>query len=132
LQGFQEVPAISTSGNGLFAAFIGDDTSISYTLAYSDLQGAAVSGAHIHLGQPGVSGGIVIHFCGTGGKPACPAPPAVLTGTATSADVVAVPAQGIAAGEIGEVIRAMREGKAYVNVHTTPDFAGGEIRGQIQ
>jgi hypothetical protein len=132
LRSYEEVPAISSRAFGLFAAFIADDaSSLAFTVTYSDLEGGAVTASHIHVGQPGVNGAIVIHFCGTGGKPACPPPPATLTGTATAADVVGVPAQGIQAGDIAEVIRAIREGKAYVNVHTT-NFAGGEIRGQIQ
>ena len=130
LRGYQEVPAISTQAVGLFAGFVNDD-SISYTLTYFDLEGGSVAGAHIHFGQHGVNGGIVIHFCGTGGKPACPAPPATITGTATAADVVAVGAQGIAAGDMAEVVRAIRAGKAYVNVHTAT-YASGEIRGQIE
>ncbi len=132
LRAYEEVPAISSRAFGLFAAFIADDGSgLAFTLTYSDLEGGAVTAAHIHLGQPGVNGGIVIHLCGSGDRPACPAPPATLTGTASAADVVAVAGQGIAAGDITEVVRAIREGKAYVNVHTT-NFAGGEIRGQIQ
>jgi hypothetical protein len=50
-------------------------------------------------------------------------------GVLTAANVIGPAAQGIAAGEFQELIRAMRAGKAYVNVHTTT-FAGGEIRGQ--
>jgi hypothetical protein len=38
--------------------------------------------------------------------------------------------QGIDTGEIGELIRAMRAGATYVNVHTTK-WTGGEIRKQI-
>jgi hypothetical protein len=132
LRSYDEVPAISSRAFGLFAASIADDAqSLTFTLIYTDLEGGSVAGAHIHLGQPGVNGGIVVHFCGTGGKPACPASPAALNGTATAADVVAVPAQGIAAGDIESVIRAIREGRAYVNVHTA-DFGSGEIRGQIR
>jgi hypothetical protein len=53
-----------------------------------------------------------------------------VTGTIVAADIIAVPAQGIAAGEINELIRAMRAGVTYANVHTSL-FGGGEIRGQI-
>ena len=130
LRGYQEVPAVSTQAVGLFAAFVSDEA-ISYTLTYLDLEGGSVNAAHIHFGQHDVNGGIVIHFCGTGGKPACPAPPATITGTATAADVVAVAGQGIAAGDIAEVVRAIRAGKAYVNVHTAT-YPNGEIRGQIE
>ena len=39
-------------------------------------------------------------------------------------------AQGIAAGELGELSRAMRAGVTYANVHTAT-YPAGEIRGQI-
>ena len=73
----------------------------------------------------------MIHFCGTGGKPACPPTPGTLAGTVTGADCGAVPAQGIAAGDLTEVIRAIRAGKAYANVHTAT-FPTGEVRGQLK
>jgi hypothetical protein len=38
--------------------------------------------------------------------------------------------QGIAAGDFAELVRAIRAGKAYVNVHSSV-FPGGEIRGQL-
>ena len=40
-------------------------------------------------------------------------------------------AQGIAAGEFFSLVRALRAGFAYANVHTDV-FPGGEIRGQLQ
>jgi hypothetical protein len=45
--------------------------------------------------------------------------------------------QGIAAGELLEVLAAMKAGVTYANVHTeatapaTGGFPGGEIRGQL-
>jgi hypothetical protein len=92
---------------------------------------ATGASAHIHLGRPGITGGIVIHFCGTGGTAPCPASPGFVSGVVTAANVVAVAAQGIAAGDLAKVIRAMRKGDAYVNVHTGV-FPGGEIRGPIE
>ena len=130
LTGFEEVPPISTTGRGDFRAEVKDDE-IEFRLRYSELQGGSVVGAHIHFAQRGVNGAIVVHFCGTGGKPACPPAPATLEGTITAADVVAVPAQGIGAGELDEVLRAIRAGRGYVNVHTIM-FPAGEIRGQIR
>jgi CHRD domain len=53
--------------------------------------------------------------------------------TFTAADVVSVGtagAQGIAPGELAEVLRAIRANAAYVNVHTV-GFPSGEIRGQF-
>jgi CHRD domain-containing protein len=133
LQGGNETPvSISTTGTGVFGAVLDPpEGSLQFQLHYRDLVGGDVVGAHIHLGQRATSGGIVIHFCGTGGKPACPPSPNVITGVVTSADVVAVGAQGVTAGDFSAVVRALRRGDAYVNVHTAT-FPSGEIRGQVQ
>ena len=132
LDGFQEVPAISTGGSGEFRARINkEESAVEVELSYGGLEGTTVTAAHIHLGQPGVAGGIVIPLCGTVGKPACPTPSGTVTDTLDAGDVVALTGQGIAAGELDEVISAMREGMTYVNVHTNT-FPGGEIRGQIE
>lgn len=138
LAGFQEVPAISTAGSGTFELELSaDGTSLSYRLTYADLEGnagegGAITGAHLHLGQRGVAGGVAIHLCGGGdGTAACPAPPAELTGTVTAANVVGPASQGIDPGEIQELLRAVRAGVTYVNVHTTR-FPTGEIRGQLR
>ena len=39
--------------------------------------------------------------------------------------------QGVEAGSFAELVRAIRAGYTYVNVHTTR-WPGGEIRGQIK
>lgn len=124
--GFQEVPSISTTGRGSFRAEI-ENRTISFRLRFSDLQGTAQA-AHIHFAERHVNGGIVAFLCGSP-KPACPTSGTV-TGTIAAGDIQAVPAQGIAAGKIAEVIRALRAGATYVNVHTST-FPNGEIRGQI-
>jgi len=126
MSSFYEVPSVSTSAKGSFEAKIQGST-IQYKLKYSGLS-SAPSEAHIHLGQRSVNGGVVAYLCG-GGKPACPASGTV-TGTIAAGDIQALTVQGIAAGEIGEVIAAMRAGYTYANVHTAL-FAGGELRGQI-
>ena len=135
LTGYEEVPAVSTTGNGEFNARISKDESrIDWELSYSDLEGA-VQQAHIHIGQTGVNGGIMVFLCtnlgnGPAGTQPCPAPPATISGTLVAADVVGPAAQGIAVGELDEVIAAIRAGASYVNVHSTT-FPGGEIRSQI-
>ncbi|HEX5708449.1 MAG TPA: CHRD domain-containing protein [Pyrinomonadaceae bacterium] len=142
LIGFEEVPAVSTVAEGEFRATISqDETQIQYELKYADLEGS-VQQAHIHLGQKGVNGGISVFLCtnlgnGPAGTQPCPPSPATITGTITAADVspnipatAAARAQGLDTGEFGELLRAVRAGATYVNVHSTK-FPGGEIRSQI-
>ena len=130
LKGYEETPAINSAGTGQFIASVNSSvTSITYQLSYSGLSGPAAV-AHIHFGQRGVAGGVVAFLCGGGSKPACPASGTV-TGTIVSSDIIAVPAQGIAAGDLAGVLKAMRAGLTYANVHTA-NFPNGEIRGQIR
>jgi len=143
LIGYEEVPSISTAANGEFKARINhDETAITYTLSYSDLEGA-VQQSHIHLGQKGANGGITVFLCsnlgnGPAGTQACPPAPATITGTITAADVsplipatLAARNQGLDTGEFAEFLSALRAGKTYVNVHSSK-FPGGEVRSQIK
>lgn len=132
LDGYQETPAaISTTGRGEFQAKINEDeTEIEFKLSYRDLEGGAPSAAHIHLGRPGVTGGVIAFLCGGGDKPVCPDPEGTVTGTIDATDVTGPAAQGIAAEEIDELIAALRAGATYVNVHTTT-YPSGEIRGAV-
>src|ERR671914_2311874 len=68
LKGFEEVPAISTTGNGKFKGKIRSNE-IQYTLSYQALEGGAVTAAHIHLGQRSVNGGVSAVLRRGGGKP---------------------------------------------------------------
>ena len=136
LRSFDEVPAVSTSGGGRFQATIGDDgETVDWSLNYFNLEGT-VTQAHIHFAQRGVNGGIVVFLCsnlgnGPAGTQACPASPASIHGTFHASDVVgSASSQSIVAGELPAVLRAMRAGITYANVHTTL-FPGGEIRGQL-
>jgi len=138
LNGYEEVPAISSSADGQFRARISNDaTSISYELSYSQLEGD-VQQAHIHFGQAGANGGISVWLCSNLASPPtpagvqpCPAGPATISGIITSANVVGPAPGGIEPGEFDELVKAIRAGKTYVNVHSTR-FPAGEIRSQIQ
>ena len=126
IDGYQEVPTLSSDGQGKFRAKIRDG-SVEFKLSYSGLT-TAVAAAHIHLGRPAVNGGVIAFLCG-GTKPACPASGEV-TGTIVPADVVGPAAQGIDPGEFDEFVRALKANATYVNVHTG-EYENGEIRGQI-
>jgi hypothetical protein len=138
LTGYEESPSVSTTGRGEFTATISPHGVIQYTETYSGLQ-AAVTQSHIHVGQLGVNGSVVIFLCQTATNPdptslapQCPQEGTV-TGTITSANVIAgaTASQQLLAGDLGAVIAAIRAGAAYANVHTTAS-PGGEIRGQLR
>ncbi len=127
LSGFAEVPAISTTGTGKLRLSIDKtNTTITYELTFSGLSGAA-TGAHLHLGQAGVAGAVIVNLC----PGACVSP---VTGTVVAGNIVvttAAQAQGIAGpADWAEVLRAIRAGVVYANVHTAA-YPGGEIRGQV-
>src|SRR5215217_6940273 len=138
LIGYREVPAISTEGDGTFRARMMGDDAFTFRLSYDDLS-SHVQQAHIHFGQKGVNGGIAVFLCsnlgnGPAGTPPCPQPApgetATVEGTRTAADVIGPAAQGIAPGQFDELVRALRAGVAYANVHSQ-QWPAGEIRGQF-
>jgi hypothetical protein len=104
IKGFEEIPTLSTPGNGEFDARISNDgASVDYTLSYADLE-ADVLQAHIHLGAPAFNGGIMVFLCtnldnGPAGTPLCPAAGGTVEGTFTAAEVIGgAEAQGVSAG----------------------------------
>ena len=71
LIGFNETPSLNSTGAGDLSLTIANGQ-MTFDLTYSGLSGNPAA-AHVHIGQPGVAGGVSFFFCGGGGKPACPA-----------------------------------------------------------
>ena len=137
LHGYHEVPTVSTPAIGSFELDIArDDSSVAWTLSYANITGT-VTQAHIHFAQEDVNGGIAVWLCdsptnvGPGDTPTCPTPSGTVSGVIEPADVVGPAGQGIAPGEFGELLDAIRAGVTYANVHSST-FGGGEIRGQLR
>ena len=135
LTGYQETPlTISTTGAGDFRAKV-KHSQIEYRPSYSDLEGD-VTQSHIHLGAEATSGGISVYLCsnlgnGPAGTQACPGPHSgTITGTIVPADVIGPAGQGIKPGEYAELLRAIRAGATYANVHSSL-YPSGEIRAQL-
>jgi CHRD domain len=136
LTGYEEVPVVSSKGSGEFRAEVRDNK-IKFRISYRDLEGT-VTQSHIHFGQESVNGGISAFFCSNLTDPApppgtapCPGPDSgTVEGEIEPADVTGPAGQGIAPGEYTELLRAIRAGVTYANVHSTM-FPGGEIRAQI-
>jgi hypothetical protein len=136
MSGYQEVPAVSSTGTADFTADVAKDgQSVSWRLSYAHLEGN-VTQSHIHFGQRSVIGGISVFFCtnlgnGPAGTQSCPGPhDGTISGTFGPSDVIGPTAQGIAPGEWDELLNAIDAGKAYANVHSTI-WPGGEIRAQL-
>ncbi|MFT5589946.1 MAG: hypothetical protein ACI9ZF_002126 [Bradyrhizobium sp.] len=106
LNGTQEVPPVSSSAIGTAMITVTANKSVSGRVTTSGLEGKA---AHIHLGAPGMNGGVVIGLTkNSDGSWSVP------TGaTLTDAQYASYQA-----------------GNLYVNVHTALN-PGGEIRGQL-
>jgi hypothetical protein len=121
LTGAQETPPNGSTATGsatltLNAAM----TQLSFNVNYFGLSGTGISGAHIHNAPTGVPGGIVknIQPFGPGGFPN-----GSFGGVWTSTDATE-PLTPFLVGELNA-------GRLYFNIHTSPSFGGGEIRGQI-
>jgi len=135
LSGYQENPTLSTPASGSFDAEISKDgNSLSYTLNYGGIA-TNVLFAHIHIGRPAVNGGIMVYLCTNGAPPAgvpvpptCPQGGGTVSGTLTSADVLAT--GGVLANDFDAFVAALRAEAGYANVHSTAN-PGGQIRGQV-
>jgi len=154
LKGLHETPVVFSGASGHVTITISrDEKSIEYELTYSGLEGSTgpnrkVTQAHIHVGRPTISGGVVVFFCGGGNtsttQNACPAAAGpgtgnrAVTGTWTATDVTNNAAtQGIESPDpngddaFARFVKAIKEGLSYANVHTSRS-PGGEIRGQLK
>lgn len=138
LSGYQEVPSVSTFADAKFEAQIRDTRSgprIEWELTYDNDFSSPVTQAHIHFGERHTIGGISVFLCtnlgnGPAGTQPCPPGPVTIRGEADAGDVIGPTGQLIAAGEIEELVAAIRAGAAYVNIHTTA-VPSGETRAQL-
>lgn len=128
LSGDQEFPPVDTNATGVAHFQLNHDgTALSYRLNVANIEGVLM--AHIHAGERGVNGPVVVWL-----YPDEPPPQLIegrtdgtlATGTITAADLVG-PLEG---GTFEDLLELILSGDAYVNVHTE-DNPGGEIRGQI-
>jgi hypothetical protein len=137
LTGYEETPlTLSTTGFGDFRAKVRDNE-IKYRLSYGGLEGN-VQQAHIHLGREATTGGVSVFLCsnlgnGPAGTPLCPGTDSgSVEGMIEPADVIGPTGQGIAGpADYGELLRAIRAGATYANVHSTK-YPSGEIRAQLE
>ena len=100
LTGYQETPSINSGGTADLTLSM-TSSQISFDLKFSGLSGPPAM-AHVHVGQPGVAGAVSFFLCGGGSKPACPnSTSGEVSGTVAASDIMAIPAQGFDAGDLG-------------------------------
>jgi hypothetical protein len=113
LSGKDEVPPVNTQATGTAQFQLSSDgKELNYDLSTTNLQGFMM--AHIHQGKSGENGQPIT------------TPLQMGKGKITSSDL-----QGSLAGkQMSDLVDFMKNGGAYVNVHTNQN-QNGEIRGQI-
>ena len=122
LTGGDEVPPVDTNATGI-ANFQDNVQTVNYQLSVSDL--VNVTQAHIHRGEEGENGKVVVTLYNTT-MPTGPMSGLLSQGNITAANLVGP----LAGQQLTDLVSIMDNGTAYVNVHTK-DFPLGEIRGQI-
>jgi hypothetical protein len=85
---------------------------------------SGTNNAHFHVGGPGVSGPVVVNIT----FPAQISNDYRLTGSATAANLVARPDQGIRSWQ--DLEQSLLGGQLYINIHSNLN-PGGEIRGKV-
>lgn len=125
LRGSEEVPPVSTDAQGLVQFVVSsNEKKMGYRLTVNNLDN--FTEAHLHLGKKGMNGPVVVFLFGPT-NPGISVTEGVVQGVITADNLVG-PLEG---RSLSTLVELMREGKTYVNAHTTqnPD---GEIRGQIR
>jgi hypothetical protein len=131
--GAQEVPPRDTQAQGqAIFQLAQDEQSIDYRLIASNIDNVVQS--HIHVGPPDVNGPIVVFLYGLVAPGGGRQDGVLATGTITAANLIGP----LAGHPLSDLITELRNGNAYVNVHTNDgvdgvntgpgDFPGGEIR----
>ena len=125
LTGKEEVPAVMTKGGGeAIFKLSKDGKELTYEVTVKGLEN--ITASHIHAGKKGEEGAPVVGLFG-GPKKEGKFSGVLAKGTIMDKDLV-----GPLAGKtIGDLVAMIKDGGAYVNVHTAK-VPNGELRGQIK
>jgi hypothetical protein len=130
----------TATGNAVFQ-LNADGTELSYTLIVANIEN--VFQAHIHQGPAGSNGPVVVWLFPSTAPGAGPAGGGRVDGIIAEGTITAANLVGVLAGQpLSALLDQLRNGNAYVNVHTNDgiapantgpgDFPGGEVRGQVE
>jgi hypothetical protein len=125
MNGFEEVPGVSTLATGFAGIQVGmDGNTVYYTITVTD-SSTQLSAAHLHFGPHAENGPVVVTLCSAPAKP-CQTEGVVAQGTFTAADF----SGPFANDGLERLINESRNHMVYANVHSTK-FPSGEARGQL-
>lgn len=126
LSGDKEVPPVQTQATGTAGFSQPHLNNMTYGIRVTNMEG--VMGAHIHQGKEGQNGPVIVTLFKADNQTGTGPVNGQLVGGTISNDML----EGPMAGKTleGDLVKAIQNGEAYVNVHTAqnPD---GAIRGQI-
>lgn len=125
LKGKFEVPSNQSKGAGVGIVRInGNGNKIFYKLNTANIENVLF--AHFHYAPAGSNGPVVATlYFNENPQPSGPANGTLAQGYIEEGDVV-----GPLAGNLDALIKAIRDGNIYINVHTTA-YPPGELRGQL-
>lgn len=123
LTGAEENPPVATAASGFASFTLNANGTLSYELRATGpiLQATA---AHIHFGGYTQNGPVVVTLFSASPPRDFAAGDVIASGVISNANVNAT------GGTLANVVSRIRQGRAYVNLHTTAK-PGGEIRGQL-
>jgi len=122
LTGAQETPPNTSTATGLMVLVLNDaQDTLSFRIDYQGLVGTSTVGSHFHHGLPTVAGRVIR------GYPAGPGMEFDVTDSSVVDRWTANDTQALTP----DYIQNLFDGELYFNIHTAPDYGGGEIRGQI-
>lgn len=130
----------NAQGNAIFR-LNATGAQLSYKLSVANIEHAFM--AHIHSGEAGINGPIVVWLYPSTAAVPGPVGQGRLDGVIAVGTITAANLMGPLAGQpLSALIDAIVSGGAYVNVHTNDgvaptntgpgDFPGGEVRGQVE
>lgn len=126
LTGAEEVPAVATEARAAVRLKHRDDGTLEFELGATGAIRQATA-AHIHLGGFGQNGPVAAFLFHSETPRDFQPGDRIARGTLTDANVIARPGF---APSVAALVERIRQGRAYVNLHTTA-HPPGEIRGQL-
>ena len=125
LTGAQEVPPVTTTASGVASFRLNSDGTLSFQVIATGPINDALQ-AHIHLGARSQNGPVVAFLFGPGPGEDFQPGALISSGSLDDSDVIGQPGF---TPTIANLVERIRQGRAYVNLHTMANM-GGEIRGQ--